>query len=581
MRSLSSKTSKEPEDLKMPKVKIWSLSCVECGDCVVRCPVNVLSIDDNGLFVSDSASCIGCRICEHVCPYGAITVKGSVLNSIPKRPLPYFPDPIEGDMKEVEMGFSSLHDAQIEASRCINCPDPSCVWGCPAHNDIPGFITAIKNGDIKKAGEVLDQTTIFAAICARVCDKEAQCEGTCALNLAGAKPVSIGLLERFVADMQIQPPLERKADICSGDFMHTLTQSNVQSKPQVVVVGGGPAGIAAAYWLLSTGVKVRILERDDRLGGVLSWGMPGYVLPRNLVTSMLKILEQFENLTISLNCTLGKDVRLNELCKNYDAVLLAHGASIPPSLSLYSSHLKGVVDARTFLENSHLPDKATDHLFGQSQADGENLPLLVIGGGDTAMAVCRTARRLGKHPLSIRRSKESDARVRHDELLQAVKEGVSVRFGTRVESLEENNGAIKGVVLAPSSKSFWKLIKDTSYMDVDGMVIATGFKVDNSVGAGILPPLPLHPNRSLDDMPRTSIEASGLSERGPYSTIAKAVLLHERSLEMVTQPLRDNCWVAGDALNGPSSVVEAMAQGREAAKGIISALGVLITAEPV
>ncbi|MHB8262373.1 MAG: FAD-dependent oxidoreductase [Acidimicrobiales bacterium] len=537
------------------------------------------------------------------------------------------PSPIRGDTSEADAGFASLREAQVEAARCLKCPDPTCVWGCPARNDIPGFMAALERGDLEDAYRIISLTSIFPGICSRVCDKAAQCEGACTLAIADNDPIAIGLIERFIADSMAARPeypaiLRSPAhvDLADGDGM------------SVAVVGGGPAGIAAAWWLAKSGVFVDLFEADHVLGGVLAWGIPSYTLPSATATAPIDLLLSFSRVRVTTEFTVGKDAKVDELLESYDAVVLAHGASLPPRLDIPGSSLAGVDNAKAFLERSR------GWLFGQevysmgrvwesagkhdrrgvdggkdegiAQERGPIGRILVIGGGDTAMAVCRTAARLGMQAVSVRRRAEGSARVRHDEVAKARAEGVEIRFGISVKCLEGLAGAVETARLLIRDTRRHHLLKRAALtleaLAVDQVVIATGFTVDQSVtdqsvGLGAqqigepgspllrsdrggafeaasrsvdrdkIPPLPLQDRPPLVGKLGTVLSAGGMLDKGSTAHAIHDILEREIGLELARHPVVDRCWVVGDALVGPSSVVEAMAEGREAAMSILSA----------
>jgi glutamate synthase (NADPH/NADH) small chain len=198
-------------------VEVLVERCVGCQECVVRCPTGALSMDARTWTVTgDDARCVACRQCERICPFAAVTVTGSPRVG-PRTPTGEAslhgagPDParsVVGDLTATRPALKSWDEAILEASRCLSCPDPTCVRGCPAHNDIPAFVAALFRRDAEGAQEILRRTTVLPDICSLVCDQGAQCEGACSWALAGEDPVAIGLLERFACDQApVLPPL--------------------------------------------------------------------------------------------------------------------------------------------------------------------------------------------------------------------------------------------------------------------------------------------------------------------------------------------------------------------------------------
>lgn len=555
--------------------------------------------DPQGTLRADEGLCVGCRICERTCAYAAIRIEGP-LGSAPANHLPArVPSPVEGDAGEVQAGYSSLDEARLEAGRCLECPDPSCVWGCPAHNDIPGFISRVKAGDLPAAQRVLAATSCMPGVCARVCDAGTQCEGACALSLAGGDPVSIRLLERFVADA---------APLAGHGYVSMASQGGARVRDRsaahgtsVAVVGGGPAGISAALWLLAGGAEVELFEAGAEIGGVLRWGIPRYTLEREVWSPLVNALEAAAGLHVHTSTEVGRDVDLGELARRHDAVVLAHGASVPPGLELPGAPPSAIMDARQFLEGARGIWDPHGAISGSELA---SVPVLVVGGGDTAMAVSRTARRLGARVVSIRRRVRSKAQVRTDELDQAVSEGVDVRFGLALERIERAGGAATGrdragrdracqdtpapalSAVLRSAAPWWRVPvvwlsgepgARRERLAVGMVVAATGFKVDGSVVSGYLPAYPADPIMMPEHggVMRDLLAASGLDPAAGGAgshRLARAVLERHAALDASAREGAGGLWIAGDALRGPASVVEAMAQGRAAALGILGSI---------
>jgi glutamate synthase (NADPH/NADH) small chain len=253
LNTLTKSTSEKAFALK-PEVKINLERCAGCQECIMRCPTQALSLDIiNWKASADNNLCVGCRQCQRTCPFSAITVSGPrVVAERTKIPSSNGRGAV-GKNDEVRPGFTTLEEAVAEANRCLNCPDPTCVRGCPAHNDIPRFIQAIRDKDLERAQKVISETSCLPDVCSRICNWGGQCEGACNWSLSGGEPVAIGKLERFVADnnpaLQIRRTSERGRGLSVG------------------IVGSGPAGIAAAWELASAGAAVTIYEREIAPGG--------------------------------------------------------------------------------------------------------------------------------------------------------------------------------------------------------------------------------------------------------------------------------------------------------------------------
>ena len=548
-------------------VTILTDRCAGCQECIVRCPTEALHLDPaRWVVVADDAACAGCRQCVRTCPFSAILVDGPVQVG-PRAVLEAtHPSTLEGDTAELRPGFGSLAEAEAEASRCLSCPDPTCLRGCPAHNDIPGFIAAVAAGDLGQAHEVLRRTTVMPDICARVCDQAVQCEGACTWSLAGGTPVAIGALERFVADHAPVPPPRVVSDDAEG--------------LSVGIVGSGPAGIGAAFELVSRGANVTVYEADDAPGGLLRWGIPAFTLPSEVSGRPWR---QLQEAGVDLRCRSKVNPSdLDGLLERHDALVLAHGAGLPLRLPVPGADLPGVEDATSFLgrakaalaEGRPLPDFS--ELSGRP---GAGPPVvLVLGAGNTAMDVARSARRLGARAVCVDWMDRRFAPVRTDELEEAEAEGVEVRFATTLRSLEEVDGRVGRAVLSRTVQRRAgerpEIVKGAGEVQaVDVVVAAMGYRIDPEFAAN-LPGTPVR--REANGVPDRRWQASGiLANPAPafarHRPVGRLALGRETALAVSALPFRERTWVAGDALVGPSTVVEAMAQGRQVARAVVKA----------
>jgi glutamate synthase (NADPH/NADH) small chain len=550
-----------------PEVHVLADRCAGCQECVIRCPVGALSMDsERWIAQADSTLCVGCRQCVRTCPFSAIVVEGPLLVAPRAQEQSEHPEVLLGSTTEVRRGFSNLEEAMAEASRCLSCPDPTCVRGCPTHNDIPGFITAIARGDLGKAHEVLRRTTVLPDVCSRVCDQASQCEGACSWMLAGGEPVAIGKLERFVADHAPIPPVE-------------VAETNPGIS--VAIVGSGPAAIGAAWVLREAGAAVEVFERDHKPGGLCDWGIPNFTLPASIAERPWRQLVE-----AGVELHLGHEVsatELEQLREAHDAVVLCHGASQPLRLSVPGADLEGVTDATTFLKvgQAVLEGEATmDELRSRVHLRelGEHRPrVLVLGAGNTAMDVARTARRLGMDPLCIDWLDEAYALARPDELAEARAEGVEVRFLRTLARLEGRDGHVGAAELAITTQARpdrrpTVVEGTTEIVPLDLVVMAMGYRIEPTFSS-LLPSNPVR--REASGVPDRQWSASGLLAAGATRPgrrpIGELSLGRERAVQLASLPVADGVWVAGDALVGPATVVEAMAQGRKVAASILAA----------
>jgi glutamate synthase (NADPH/NADH) small chain len=556
-----------------PRVTVLVDRCAGCQECVVRCPTGALTMDERRWVArAEQALCVGCRQCVRTCPFKAITVDGPMVVAERVEPAPR-PHTLEvGIAEELRAGYASWTEALTEASRCLECPDPTCVRGCPAHNDIPAFIRAIRDRDLPGAHDVLRRTSVLPDVCSRVCNQAAQCEGACSWSLAGGTPVAIGRLERFVTDHAPVPP--------------PMTPTRSGAGLSVGIVGAGPAGIGAAWELIEAGVGVTVYDKDPVPGGLLGWGIPRFTLPERVAG---RAWEQLIHAGVQLRC--GVEIRpedLEQLLADYDALILAHGATVPMRLNVPGAELEGVTDATTFLHRG----KAALHYgedpvtfrssFGvetrQSGDSGSEPTVLVLGAGNTAMDVARTARRMGLGAVCIDWLDERFALARPDELEEARQEGVDVRFLRTLVRLEGSSGRVELAHLAATrqrqvTRAPKVLHKAGEVVPVALVVMAMGYRGDPAFAEE------LHgvPVRRVDDgLPDRRWQASGIlaqpaSAYANHNPVGRLALGREVGLWAAGRAFSDRLWAAGDALVGPSTVVESMAQGRRSAQAVLAA----------
>ena len=553
-----------------PHVQVLVDRCAGCQECVVRCPVDALDMDPvRWVAVTHDERCVGCRQCVRTCPFSAIEVHGPAVAGTRVTSEVVHPEPLFGDVGEVRLGLRSWQEAVAEAQRCLGCPDPTCVRGCPAHNDIPAFITAVAERDLTRAHEILRKTTVLPDVCSRVCNQSAQCEGACTWSLAGEAPVAIGQLERFVADMRPVAPPERGEDV----------------ELSVAVVGAGPGGIGTAWALVEGGASVTVYERDSTPAGLLGWGIPDFTLPDAVASRPWR---QLQDAGVDLRCGVEVDAAgLDQLLAEHDAVVVATGASIPVRLPIPGADLDGVTDATMFLKTARralaledsLPAWHSDMGLDDAVRCGRTPHVLVLGAGNTAMDVARTARRLGLDATCVDWLDERFSLARPDELAEAREEGVIVRFARTVTSIEGPDGRARRAWLAPTRQERADrppaVLRDVPAegVDVDLVVMAMGYRPDPAVAAA-LPGTPVR--REQRGVPDRRWTASGvLANRASsfafHNPVGRLALGREVGLQAASFPVRERLWVVGDALVGPSTVVEAMAQGRRAAQAVLAA----------
>ena len=321
------------------------------------------------------------------------------------RNVPPFADPEirKRNFEEVNKGFDA-ETAVIEASRCLQCKDPRCRSGCPVNVNIPAFIREIKNRNFEKARETITLDNNLPSICGRVCPQETQCESKCVLNRLGA--VAIGALERF-----------------AGDYILGGKSAALPEKIgfKVAVVGAGPAGLSAAADLLKYGFDVTVFEAFHVAGGVLSYGIPEFRLPKRVVQAEIDSLKAM-GAEIVTNAVIGKSYTLDDLKEKFDYVFLGTGAGLPSFMDIPGEGLNGVSSANEFLTRVNLM-KAMDPDSITPVQRGKNV--VVVGAGNVAMDAARTAMRLGADNVTVvyRRSRE-EMPARKEEIEHAEEEGI-------------------------------------------------------------------------------------------------------------------------------------------------------------
>ena len=435
------------------------------------------------------------------------------------------------NFEEVCLGYNE-EEAVLEAGRCLNCKNPLCVSGCPVNINIPAFINEIKNKDYKKSADIINEASSLPAICGRVCPQETQCEGKCIRGIKG-EAISIGKLERFVADWSRE-----------NGYTPAFASGEAKNK-KVAVIGAGPAGLACAGDLAKMGYEVKIFEALHEPGGVLTYGIPEFRLPKDKV-----VKHEIENVKklgveIETDVIIGKTVKLDELLDNegFSAAFIASGAGLPMFMNIPGETANGVFSANEFLTRNNLMKAFLDDYDTPIKKAKK---VCVVGGGNVAMDAARTALRFGAEVHIVYRRSEAELPARKEEVHHAKEEGIIFDLlQNPVEILQDENGWVKGM----------KVIKmELGEPDASGRrrpVEIPGSEYEIECDAVIM---------SLGTSPNPLIASStpGL-ETGRRGVIA----VNE---ELMTS--REGVFCGGDAATGAATVILAMEAGRKAAKGI-------------
>ncbi|NLW21405.1 MAG: NADPH-dependent glutamate synthase [Clostridiales bacterium] len=334
-----------------------------------------------------------------------------------------------GNFSEVALGYTR-EMAMEEAARCLDCRHKPCVEGCPVRIDIPAFIGQIARGEMEQAFLTLNAASALPAVCGRVCPQESQCEERCVRALKG-ESVAIGRLERYAADWY-------RESACK------LPPRPLPNGHRVAVVGAGPGGLTAAGELARMGYEVTVFEALHLPGGVLTYGIPEFRLPKDIVMAEVEALKRL-GVDIQLNTVIGKTLTIDELLEmRFEAVFVASGAGLPRFMGIPGESLKGVYSANEYLTRINLM-KAYEQNAPTPIMHGKHVA--VVGGGNVAMDAARCARRLGAEEVSIvyrRGMKELPARL--EEVHHAQEEGITFRMLTNpVQVLGDENGWVRGL----------------------------------------------------------------------------------------------------------------------------------------
>ena len=429
--------------------------------------------------------------------------------------------------EEVNQGLT-FEQAITESHRCLNCPKPTCVQGCPVNINIPGFIKTLEKGDVLGAAAVIKESSSLPAVCGRVCPQEKQCESQCIHLKMGHPAVAIGYLERFCADY-------------ANNHKSQITNHKSPTGAKIAVVGSGPAGLTFAGDAAKYGYEVHVFEALHEIGGVLKYGIPEFRLPNSIVDTEIDGLRalgvQFHTDTI-----IGKTVTVKELEEQgFKGIFVGSGAGLPRFMNIPGENLNGVLSCNEYLTRVNLMDAsnpATDTplLYGKNVA--------VIGGGNTAMDAVRTAKRLGaEHAIIVYRRSEEEMPARIEEVHHAKQEGIEfMTLHNPIEYHADENGRVCEAVLQVMELGEPDESGRRSPVPVEGKTVT--IPVDLVIVAVGVSPNPLIPS---------SVEGLEISKKG-------TIVVNEQM-----QSALPTIFAGGDIVRGGATVILAMSDGRKAA----------------
>jgi len=432
------------------------------------------------------------------------------------------------DMREIYSLFDE-ETAREQASRCILCPRPSCVEGCPLHNRIPEWLALTAEGRFLEAAAISRSTSNMPEICSRVCPQELLCEGSCILN-GKTEPVSIGAIERFINEYAFR---ENDIDIAHSPF----------NGRKVAVIGSGPAGLAAADQLVTFGYGVSVYESQAIPGGLLVNGIPSFKLEKSIVGRRIEMLKK-RGVKFRLGVTLGKDVLLADLLRDYSAVFLGVGAQQAKPLGIPGEDLPGVLPALPFLIQKNVGFPVID----LPPIDVGGKRVAVLGGGDTAMDCLRTALRSGAgEAVCLYRRDLANMPGSRKEYANALEEGARFQFLTNPIAIEpDENGAIARVRCIRMELGDPDASGRRKPMPVPGSEFTV--PADLVIGAYGFDPAPFPPGSDLGRIERNNWGGMVVDEN-----------------QMTSVP---GVFSGGDSVRGPSLVVHAVRDARKAVEGI-------------
>ncbi len=449
-------------------------------------------------------------------------------------------DPKKRLVVERTKDFSEIYeifdkkDAASQSDRCIQCGDPFCLTKCPLHNYIPQWLKAVSETDLEFAFKLSNEPSPFPEVMGRVCPHDRLCEGDCTLN-DGHGAITIGSVETHITETGFKAGL-------IPEFPGIITNK------KVAIIGSGPAGLSAATYLLRSGIAVSMYERNDRAGGLLTYGIPNFKLDKKIVERRVKLLQD-AGLELILNCEVGKDIPFEEIANKHDAMFIGVGATKAKRASINGENASNVYDAMDYLTAIQKKNFKKDY---DKKFDFKDLNVIVIGGGDTAMDCLRTAKREGaKSVTCLYRRDEKNMPGSKKEYKNAMEEGVEFSFFASPKEIIVNEAskavAVEFIKTTLSTKGedgrqkMEEIKGSESRISADVIIMSLGF--DTEV-------------------------PSFLAENGIEINRWGEIIIDENTHETSTSGI----YAGGDCYRGADLVVTAAYDGREAARSMIKSL---------
>ena len=434
------------------------------------------------------------------------------------------------NFSEVALGYTP-ELAMEEARRCLQCKKPFCVYNCPVQINIPSFIAAVAQGDFSLGVQILKNKNLLPSVCGRVCPQEEQCEKDCSLVKRGGQ-IAIGRLERFLGDW------------AASQSQVSLPQIPASTGKKVAIVGGGPAGLTAAADLVQHGHQVVIFEALHKMGGVLSYGIPEFRLPKQIVDREVDFLRKL-GVEMITDFMVGKTRTIDQLLSEYDAVFVGTGAGLPWFMEMPGNNLNGVYSANEYLTRINL---MKGYLYPQTITPIKmHQKVAVLGGGNVAMDCARTALRLGAEVTILYRRSRSELPARLEEVENAEEEGVHFQFlSLPVRAVGDENFKVVGLECirmelgepdATGRRSPVPIERSDFFLPFDAVIHAIGNSPNPLIGAST-PGLKIGKRGNVVIDPETGKTA------------------------------KERVWAGGDIATGAATVINAMGAGRKAASSI-------------